>query len=147
MPVRAIVTDGPRVVCKEAISLIQNLLCKVLLADRGYDSDEIIEYAKKFGHTTGHSSKKKSKNPAHLQRSFLQKTPSRRKYIPSAKSLLARNRNPLCQKTFVFCRLRSSRLCHGLALNSCRYILKTTIVGGCFVVGDPFGKSIKNKAG
>ena len=49
MPVRAIVTDGPRTDCKEAISLIQNLLCKVLLADRGYDSDEIIECAKNSG--------------------------------------------------------------------------------------------------
>ena len=49
MPLRAIVTDGPRADCKEAISLIQNLPCKVLLADRGYDSDEIIECAKNSG--------------------------------------------------------------------------------------------------
>ena len=49
MPIRAIVTDGPRADCKEAIPLIQNLPCKVLLADRGYDSDEIIEYVKKSG--------------------------------------------------------------------------------------------------
>ena len=49
MPVRAIVTDGPRADCKEAIPLIQNLPCKVLLADRGYDSDEIVEYAKNSG--------------------------------------------------------------------------------------------------
>ena len=46
MPVRAIVTDGPRADCKEAIPLIHNLPCKKLLADRGYDSDEIIECAK-----------------------------------------------------------------------------------------------------
>ena len=43
-------------------------------------------------------------------RNSLQKTPSRRKRLPSTKAFLARNRNPLCQKTFVFCRLRSSRL-------------------------------------
>ena len=49
MPVRAIVTDSPRADCKEAILLIQNLPCKVLLADRGYDLDEIIECAKNFG--------------------------------------------------------------------------------------------------
>ena len=30
MPIRAIVTDGPRADCKEAIPLIQNLPCKVL---------------------------------------------------------------------------------------------------------------------
>ena len=49
MPVRAIVTDGPRIDCKEAISLIQNFAQQVLLADRGYDSDEIIECAKNSG--------------------------------------------------------------------------------------------------
>ena len=49
MPVRAIVTDGPRADCKEAIPLIQNLPCKVLLADRGYDTDEIVECVKKSG--------------------------------------------------------------------------------------------------
>ena len=49
LPVRAIVTDGPRADCKEAIPLIQNLPCKVLLADCGYDSDEIVEHAKNSG--------------------------------------------------------------------------------------------------
>ena len=49
MPIRAIVTDCPRADCKEAIPLIQNLSCKVLLADRGYDSDKIIECAKNSG--------------------------------------------------------------------------------------------------
>ena len=49
MPVRVIATEGPRADCKEAIPLIQNLPCKALLADRGYDSDEIIECAKNSG--------------------------------------------------------------------------------------------------
>ena len=49
MPVRAIVTDSPRSDCKEAISLIENLPCKVLLADRGYNTDEIIKCAKNSG--------------------------------------------------------------------------------------------------
>ena len=49
MPVRAIVTDGPRADCKEAIPLIKDLPCKKLLVDRGYDSDEIIECAKNSG--------------------------------------------------------------------------------------------------
>ena len=49
LPIRAAVTDGPRADCKEAIPLIQNLPCKVLLADRGYDSDEIVEHAKNSG--------------------------------------------------------------------------------------------------
>ena len=49
IPVRAIVTDDPRADCKEAISLIQNLPCMLLLDGRGYDMDEIIECAKKSG--------------------------------------------------------------------------------------------------
>lgn len=49
LPFRATVTEGTRADCKEAIALIQDLPCKVLLADRGYDTDEIIEYAKKSG--------------------------------------------------------------------------------------------------
>ena len=49
LPFRAIVAEGTRADCKEAIALIQDLPCKVLLADRGYDTDEIIEYAKKSG--------------------------------------------------------------------------------------------------
>ena len=49
MPIRAAVTEGPRADCKEAIPLIQNLPCKVLLADRGYASDEMVEHAKNSG--------------------------------------------------------------------------------------------------
>ncbi len=49
IPVRAIVTDDPRADCKEAISLIQNLPCMILLDDRGYDTDEIVECAKNSG--------------------------------------------------------------------------------------------------
>ena len=49
MPIRAAVTDGQRADCKEAIPLIQDLPYKVLLADRGYDSDEIVEHAKNSG--------------------------------------------------------------------------------------------------
>jgi transposase len=71
MPIRAIVTDGPRADCKEAIPLIQNLPCKVLLADRGYDSDKIIECAKNSGIQPVIPPKKESKSSARLQRSSL----------------------------------------------------------------------------
>ena len=70
LPIRAAVTDGPRADCKEAIPLIQNLPCKVLLADRGYDSDEIIEYAKKSGIQSVISPKKNRK----IQRDWRQKS-------------------------------------------------------------------------
>ena len=46
MPLRVIVTEGTRADCKEAINLIKNTNTKVLFADRGYDTNEIINYAK-----------------------------------------------------------------------------------------------------
>ena len=114
LPFRAIVTEGPRADCKEAIPLIQNLPCKVLLADRGYDSDEIIEYAKKSGIQSVIPPKKNRK----VQRKYdknLYKKRHLRKRFPSAKALPARNRNPLRQKTFAFCRFRSACLPYELA--------------------------------
>ena len=45
MPVRVIVTEGTRADCKEAINLIQGIDAQALLADRGYDTDEIVAYA------------------------------------------------------------------------------------------------------
>ena len=45
MPVRIIVTEGTRADCKEAIHLIEGINAGVLLADRGYDTNEIIDYA------------------------------------------------------------------------------------------------------
>lgn len=45
MPIRILVTEGTRVDCKEAIELIKDISAEYLLADRGYDSDEIIEFA------------------------------------------------------------------------------------------------------
>ena len=47
--------------CKEAIPLIEDLPCKVLLADRGYGTDEIVEYAKTSGIQPAIPSKKNRK--------------------------------------------------------------------------------------
>ena len=71
MPVRAIVTDSTRADCKEAIPLIRNLPCKVLLADRGYDTDEIIECAKNSGIQPVIPLKKNRKRSTHLRRKSL----------------------------------------------------------------------------
>ena len=49
MPVRIIVTEGTRADCKEAIHLIKGIDAEALLADRGYDTDEIISYALDVG--------------------------------------------------------------------------------------------------
>ena len=44
-PVRVLVTAGTRADCKETIALIDGITAQFLLADRGYDTNEIIEYA------------------------------------------------------------------------------------------------------
>ena len=45
MPVRILITEGTRADCKEAIPLIKGIAAEYLLADRGYDTNEIINYA------------------------------------------------------------------------------------------------------
>ena len=45
MPVRAIITEGTRSDCKEAVHLIDGIDAQNLLADRGYDTSEIIAFA------------------------------------------------------------------------------------------------------
>ena len=49
MPVRVIITEGTRADCKEAVHLIQGINAENLLADRGYDTSEIVSYAVSSG--------------------------------------------------------------------------------------------------
>ncbi len=49
MPVRIIITQGTRADCTQAGRLIEGITADYLLADRGYDSDAIVEQAKKQG--------------------------------------------------------------------------------------------------
>jgi transposase len=49
MPLRVIVTAGPRADCTQAGALIEGIQAGHLLADRGYDTNEIVEMAKKAG--------------------------------------------------------------------------------------------------
>ena len=49
MPVRAIITQGTTADCTQARQLIEGLTADYLLADRGYDSDAIVEQATKQG--------------------------------------------------------------------------------------------------
>tara|TARA_B110000438_G_scaffold215718_1_gene208127 strand:+ start:169 stop:537 length:369 start_codon:yes stop_codon:yes gene_type:complete len=49
MPLRAFVTEGTAADCKQAGRLIEGISAQYLLADRAYDSDEIIENAIKKG--------------------------------------------------------------------------------------------------
>ena len=45
MPVRVIITAGTRADCKEACALIDGLSAGALLADRGYDTEDLIRKA------------------------------------------------------------------------------------------------------
>ena len=45
MPVRVTITEGTRADCKEASALINGTVAEALLADRGYDSNALINQA------------------------------------------------------------------------------------------------------
>ena len=49
MPVRVFITQGTTADCSQAGQLIEGLDAEVLLADRGYDSDSIINQARQNG--------------------------------------------------------------------------------------------------
>ena len=49
MPVRVLVTEGTRADCKEAVHLIEGISAETLLADRGYDTNDILAYAVSAG--------------------------------------------------------------------------------------------------
>ena len=49
LPVRVLVTQGPTADCTQAAKLIKGLSAEHLLADKGYDTDAILEQAKAQG--------------------------------------------------------------------------------------------------
>jgi len=49
MPLRALITQGTTADCTQAVTLIDGFHAQHLLADRGYDTNEIIEQAKLQG--------------------------------------------------------------------------------------------------
>lgn len=49
MPIRVLVTEGTTADCTQAHTLIEGLNAQYLLADRGYDTDAIIEEAHQSG--------------------------------------------------------------------------------------------------
>ena len=49
MPVRILITEGTRADCKEAVHLIEGISAEALLADRGYDTNDILAYASSAG--------------------------------------------------------------------------------------------------
>ena len=63
MPIRAIVTDGTTADCTKLIELTHDLKGEYLIADKGYDSDKIIEYAKGEGFIPVIPPRKSRNNP------------------------------------------------------------------------------------
>ena len=49
MPIKIIVTEGTTADCKQAMPLIKGIVADVLIADRAYDTNEIIEFALQSG--------------------------------------------------------------------------------------------------
>ena len=49
MPVRAIITQGTTADCTQASRLIEGITADILLADKGYDTDAILEQALRQG--------------------------------------------------------------------------------------------------
>ena len=49
MPVRIVITDGTTADCTQASKLIDGITAEYLLADKGYDSDEIVAQAESQG--------------------------------------------------------------------------------------------------
>ena len=63
MPLRVAVTEGTRADCKEACALIDGLGAEALLADRRYDSNELIDKVVKSGCQSVIPPKKNHKEP------------------------------------------------------------------------------------
>ena len=61
MPVRIVITDGTTADCTQAAKLIDGMTAEYLLADKGYDSDEIVLQAESQGMIC-HTAKKKQKS-------------------------------------------------------------------------------------
>ena len=61
MPIRAIITEGTTADCNQAGYLIEGLNAEQLIADRGYDTNAIVEQATKHGMEVVIPSKKNRK--------------------------------------------------------------------------------------
>jgi transposase len=63
MPVRAIITQGTAADCTQAIALINGIEAEYLLADRGYDTNAILEQSRRQGMNPVIPSKKNRREP------------------------------------------------------------------------------------
>ena len=96
MPIRAIITAGTVADCTQAASLIDGLTAAMLLADKGYDSNAILEQALSQGMQPV-IPPKKSQRSTRVRQGNLQAPASSRECVLASQAL-ARHRHPLCQK-------------------------------------------------
>ena len=68
MPVRLLLTKGTTADCSQAMPLIDGIEAEHLLADRGYDSDEIVEAASSRGVNPVIPPRSNRKNPRDYDR-------------------------------------------------------------------------------
>ena len=79
-PVRARLTAGTIVDCSQALLLLKGLDIGVLLTDKGYDTNEILEYAREHGITAVIPPKKKRK----VQREYDKELNNQRHFVENA---------------------------------------------------------------
>ncbi len=70
MPIRIMLTAGTTADCTQASALIEGLSAEHLLADRGYDSDAIVEQATKQGMQVVIPPRKNRKVPRHYDKAL-----------------------------------------------------------------------------
>lgn len=66
MPVRVQIAVGNVADCTEACGLIEGIEAENLIADRGYDTSDIVEAATKAGRQASHPAQKEPKNKARV---------------------------------------------------------------------------------
>ena len=74
MPARILVTEGTRADCKEAVHLIEGISSETLLADRGYDTNDILSYAVLVGMEPVIPPKKNRKEQRSYDKYYFRKT-------------------------------------------------------------------------
>lgn len=103
MPLRAMVTKGTKAACKQAASLIDGIPGKRLIADRGYDTNQVVHQVKSQSRAVVISTKKNRNSVRpydkacyklrHLvENAFLHPKPwcgQARRYVKKARSFLA----------------------------------------------------------
>ena len=126
MPVRVLITEGTRADCKEAIHLIDGISAETLLADRGYDTNQIIAYAADAGMNIVIPAKRNRKQQREYDR-YLYRLRHLVENAFFAPETLARRCYSICQNYNIFSGCSANSLhcylvcCFGLIL--CRHYL------------------------